>query len=449
MKLNSICVAIATAVLLSAPAIAQQRDPNSGKQPTNVGDAVLGLEALPGETCTGATGTECPSVSFSTSVSSTFTAEGCGEDGIINDLNVGLDISHGWVGDLKLTLTSPDATSVVILDQPGTTIPGADGCSGDDVSAILDDDGSPAAEDACYEPAPAIAGTLSPYNLLSTFNNQPGAGTWTLLAEDMVPAFDNGLVNDWSLEFACGDATTSRATFRVTKDFSDDNPGDVTVSIDCNTGVILDQGKLISEGEWVEFVITDFDDGELNCTISEEPASGYSAEYFSSESSTEEGCEFSEVGFGFAHSCHIVNTPEPVQLTVNKTWLYPSSAVETDERYSLYLYCDTVIEGGYEYIEGLWYHEIYPLEGSGSTDFTVHPTWEGNSCQVIESPYSDFVEADDSDCESVAIVLGENASCDIINTVFYEGIPTLSQYGLAVLMLSMLGMAAVGFRRYS
>jgi len=31
--------------------------------------------------------------------------------------------------------------------------------------------------------------------------------------------------------------------------------------------------------------------------------------------------------------------------------------------------------------------------------------------------------------------------------VFYEGIPTLSQYGMALMALLMLGMGMVGFRR--
>jgi hypothetical protein len=34
------------------------------------------------------------------------------------------------------------------------------------------------------------------------------------------------------------------------------------------------------------------------------------------------------------------------------------------------------------------------------------------------------------------------------NTVFYEGIPTLNQYGMAIMALLMLGMGFVGFRRF-
>jgi len=36
----------------------------------------------------------------------------------------------------------------------------------------------------------------------------------------------------------------------------------------------------------------------------------------------------------------------------------------------------------------------------------------------------------------------------IVNTRLYAGIPTLSQYGLLLLMLMMMGVGAVAFRRF-
>jgi hypothetical protein len=41
-----------------------------------------------------------------------------------------------------------------------------------------------------------------------------------------------------------------------------------------------------------------------------------------------------------------------------------------------------------------------------------------------------------------------NEGCTITNTSFFEGIPTLNQYGLAILALLMLGVGFVGFRRF-
>jgi hypothetical protein len=38
--------------------------------------------------------------------------------------------------------------------------------------------------------------------------------------------------------------------------------------------------------------------------------------------------------------------------------------------------------------------------------------------------------------------------CTIINTVFFEGVATLSQCGLAPMALLMLGIGFIGFRRF-
>jgi subtilisin-like proprotein convertase family protein len=445
MRHSRISLAIAAALLISSPVIAQEKVPGNDPGPTGPApESTLGAEGLPGTTCSAAAGTNCPSAANAIAsnlppVTSSFELDSCDT---VSDLAVGLDISHTWVGDLRITLTAPDATSVVIMDDTNS-------CSSDNILAVLSDLGTTSVDNACFGGTHAIAGTLTPSNPLAAFDGLNGTGTWSLTVEDLVGG-DSGTLNDWSLGAACGgDPTVSRATFRVTKDFSDDNPGEVTVSLDCNTGLVLDQDKLISEGEYVEFVVTDFTDGQLSCTVTEDVPAGYSAEYFSRGTSNTEGCEFEEVGFGDAYRCNVVNTPEPVSLTVNKTWLYPGSEVDTDEGYDLHFYCDAEIEGGYSNSPTDWYYDWYGLEGDGSNSITVHPSWQGNTCWVNEDPFSDFVEQDVSDCQGVAIELGADASCEIINTVFYEGIPTLSHYGIAVLALSLLGLGMVGFRRYS
>jgi hypothetical protein len=35
------------------------------------------------------------------------------------------------------------------------------------------------------------------------------------------------------------------------------------------------------------------------------------------------------------------------------------------------------------------------------------------------------------------------------NTVFFEGIPTLNRYGIAVMALLMLGVGMVGYRKFT
>ena len=44
--------------------------------------------------------------------------------------------------------------------------------------------------------------------------------------------------------------------------------------------------------------------------------------------------------------------------------------------------------------------------------------------------------------------VGDSATgCDVSGTLFFEGIPTLSHYGMAILALLMLGMGFIGIRR--
>ena len=45
---------------------------------------------------------------------------------------------------------------------------------------------------------------------------------------------------------------------------------------------------------------------------------------------------------------------------------------------------------------------------------------------------------------------GNTITCTVTNTlVFFEGIPVLNRYGLALLALLMLGIGVIGFRRFS
>jgi hypothetical protein len=277
-----------------------------------------------------------------------------------------------------------------------------------------------------------------------------------------------------------------RATFLVTKDFTDGNPGEIEVTLDCNTGLVLDQSKEISEGESVEFVVTEFTAGSLSCNVSEADPAGYSPTYgvdgnqggiAGAVSSDAEGCHFSEVDSG-AFACQIVNTPDPVDIVITKEWVIEgsSTAQDIDTRYQLTLRCDAEIIGGYNdgigaldapagtpqvvcgfnptanadsgqtVAGGPWCKQFY---GDGPEVFTaeVIPDYPESDCEVIESVYDAAVEVDNG-CGHLVFSAGQGASCTITNTVFFEGIPTLSQYGMALLALLMLGMGLVGFRRY-
>ena len=106
----------------------------------------------------------------------------------INDVNVQLNISHTYVSDLKVKLTSPNGTIVELFNtQCGDN---------DNVNATFDDSGIAL---VCGG-NPVISGTLIPFQPLSAFNGQLSQGTWTLTVQDLYNS-DGGTINDWGITF--------------------------------------------------------------------------------------------------------------------------------------------------------------------------------------------------------------------------------------------------------
>jgi hypothetical protein len=104
---------------------------------------------------------------------------------------------------------------------------------------------------------------------------------------------------------------------------------------------------------------------------------------------------------------------------------------------------------------------LYTLEGQvwlegndsatvgGGLGYHPNPVAPFTHCSAEEDVVDSAVESDGG-CESgVTLTIADNTGeCTITNTVFFEGIPTLSQYGLAIMALLMLGVGFVGFRRF-
>lgn len=104
------------------------------------------------------------------------------DSGELSSLDVTVDATHTWVGDLKFTL-SKDGSDVVLMDRPGRSGSGY-GCSSNDVSATFTDSSSVPVEDECASPAPAITGDLQPEEPLSGFIGTEFSGEWTFNASD-------------------------------------------------------------------------------------------------------------------------------------------------------------------------------------------------------------------------------------------------------------------------
>ncbi len=121
--------------------------------------------------------------------------------GTITDLDVKLETTHTWVGDLIFTLTHVDSgNAVVFVDRPSRTTSGA-GCAGNDINATLDDEAAAPVESQCAGSAPTINGTFQPNNPLTAFDGLERAGTWRLTASDNAGA-DLGTVTRWCISGA-------------------------------------------------------------------------------------------------------------------------------------------------------------------------------------------------------------------------------------------------------
>lgn len=123
--------------------------------------------------------------------------------GIISDVNVPIfDMSHPWIGDIRVELMSPAGTVVSLFDRPGYTGTGF-GCDEDDIDVSFDDGAASTAADLegmCNAAAPTISGAFQSIDLLSGFNGESITGTWTLTVYDDYTQDDDGILNAWSLE---------------------------------------------------------------------------------------------------------------------------------------------------------------------------------------------------------------------------------------------------------
>jgi len=236
----------------------------------------------------------------------------------------------------------------------------------------------------------------------------------------------------------------SFATFTVSKDFSDNNEAIVNVHLSCFGGDTLDDDKPIWEGQNVVFNVEDFGPG-TNCIVTEGDFPGYTTSY-------SEDCEVNDIE-STNYDCEITNTLDPVIGTIYKNWEFEGEGGDSvDGDYKITVHCpagslvDPEWSNGYDYID---FHEYNNTDDTSFT-FAIYPDWDGGStCNADETVYDSSVESSNGcDDGQLHFEVDGGASCTITNTVFYEGIPTLSQYGMAILALLMLGVGFVGFRRF-
>ncbi len=260
----------------------------------------------------------------------------------------------------------------------------------------------------------------------------------------------------------CGTGGGESARFTVQKRYVDGNTATpVTLNLSCNTGLPLDQSRVVTPNEGVfgdyevEFVVNDFDSGELRCSVTETPPAGYTPTYTCLGESdctapqSAENCTFNSVQNGTENLCQVQNYPNPVPFTIQKQWLSDAGEIGEVNESRIVLTCENVFGGDGESDGGdmTW---TWNIDGNQTLVAMVEPDWGGNTrCRALEYPIASAVEAQ-NECEHwTPVAVGDPPqSCTIVNVVFLEGIPTLSDYGRLLFALLLLGTGLVMVRRF-
>lgn len=340
-------------------------------------------------------------------------------------------VSKTWRGALlALTLVVMAGTAVAapdVLDRAGKPVGALSGnwLDAPPASDCYFSNGSPGCDDAACEATVCAIDSFC-CNV-----------SWDSICAD--EAVDLCPVFDWPDP---PESAPGLARILVYKDFVDDNEQEVDVQVSCNSGLPLEQDYSISEGEIVIFVLENFEDGVPDCVVTETVPNGYTPTYYNQDSETSpDNCTFEAVPDGAAYACYILNAPDPVPVEIEAVWEFDGTEVDIPEIASGSLFCDPVGGGTFSWSWGI----------EGDTTFTANviPYWDGGTeCSVSYNVFDSAVES--SGCENALLVeIGEDGpSCTIVFTTFFEGIPTVNRYGLAVLALLMLGIGFVGFRRF-
>ena len=141
-------------------------------------------------------------------------------------------------------------------------------------------------------------------------------------------------------------------------------------------------------------------------------------------------------------------TPELVELTVNKEWVFSEPDLGFPESAIIALECKNV-RGGDGTRRGNNMFWSWKTTGNESRTAIIRPNGTGNTiCYATEQKTSSAVEMT-SGCEwGIRIDVGApDQTCTMVNTVFIEGIPTLNQYGLLLFALLMFATGILALRR--
>jgi hypothetical protein len=162
-------------------------------------------------------------------------------------------------------------------------------------------------------------------------------------------------------------------------------------------------------------------------------------------------CEFTVADGNTAWVCAVEAIPTDFTYEVSVMWdISPEADPGIGENAEVSFTCNNVWTGGY--VNGSLTTVTDTFDASSnvveSISGTPSPTTP-TTCSAYLMGYGSAVEVENGCMPPVTVPVGAGTvSCTISATAFYEGIPTLSQYGMAIMALLMLGVGFVGFRRF-
>jgi hypothetical protein len=230
------------------------------------------------------------------------------------------------------------------------------------------------------------------------------------------------------------------------------------LTLNCNGGLPLEQSTSAAADETVNFTVTGIADPST-CTFSIGglPESGWDLD------DNGECEDITPAVDGAAPECIFDIEPTDFNFWANVSFDAVGEASTVNAGGSLELECTSVwLSPG---VGSVYTTKSFTGEGLYLLNGTYAPHPDGSTRCTAELVGTDSaVEVDDDACDMVEVEVGDPYPvdpddltdpttddviiCDIQATVFFEGIPTLSQYGMAIMALLMLGVGFFGFRRF-
>jgi len=199
--------------------------------------------------------------------------------------------------------------------------------------------------------------------------------------------------------------------------------GNPDLTLTCNGGLPLTQ----TAPAGVTFTVTDINLGDM-CSIVMEGGLDTGWE-------TDTVCEFT-MAEATEYPCNIDATLIPVDFNVTVDWDISEDADPgVGDDAMVEMMCD-----GENYTS-----TTKPAGPMATMPITLPGVLPSAECWAVLTNVGSAVEA--GSCGDEIAIGDGDASCTLTATAFYEGIPTLSQYGMAIMVLLMLGVGFVGFRR--